>query len=195
MIKRSLLTQSYFHALKITLKNKISRALALGLFSSLLTVLPGWSAERIQFFYGPFEPTIWVEDLDRFAEYGEITDRFRFYAKRLSDEQLDSLQTFLNRRFDINSVMISQFTYSPVGERLMERVGQVVQTDNFLNGFHAIRAAVILAAADDEGCTVINIIRHFPLRTIQLNLPLILQILDENQQIFQQRDAVVATIR
>ena len=195
MIKRSLLPQTYVHSLKDVLKNRISRSFALGLLSSLLTATSGWSAERIQFFYGPFEPTIWVEDLDRFAEDGEITDRFRFYAKRLSDEQLDSLQALLNRRFDINSVMISQFTYSPVGERLLDRVGQVVQTDNFLNGFHAIRAAVILAAADDEGCTVINVIRHFPLKTIQLNLPLALQILDENQQIFQQRDAVVAQIR
>lgn len=168
----------------------------LGALVGVLTASPAWAAEKIQFFYGPFEPTIYIEDLETFVETGEVTERFELVANRLDQDQKENLRAFLNTRYDISAVSVSQFTYSPVGERLLQRMGQVVQTDSFLNGMKAIRAALIFAAADTErGCTIINVLRHFPLETIQLDIELTRQILAENQDIFQRRDQVVAEIR
>ena len=153
------------------------------------------SAERIQFWVGPFEPTLWVEDLAALAEDGTVTDRFRPFARNLSDAQLQELQRFLNWHLDVELVTISQFTYWQVGERFLQRMGQVVQTDNLLNGSLAIRSALIAAAADGDGITPLELMQEFPLDTIQLDYELLRQIIQENRQFFAQRDDVMAQLR
>ncbi|MBD0334483.1 MAG: alpha/beta hydrolase [Cyanobacteria bacterium Co-bin13] len=163
--------------------------------STLLLPAPVRAAERIQFFIGPFEPTIYVADLEQFAATGQINRRFAPVASRLSASQLNELRSALNWRFNLNQTTIGELAYSPVGVRLLRRLGQVVQTDNRLNGFSALRASLILAAADSEGLTVVNILRQFPLRTIQLNYPLLQQLIQENRQFFQARDRTVAALR
>ncbi|MBD0269376.1 MAG: alpha/beta hydrolase [Cyanobacteria bacterium Co-bin8] len=163
--------------------------------AALLLPGPSRAAERIQFFLGPFEPTIYVEDLEQFAATGQINQRFAPFANRLSASQLNELQTVLNSRFNLNQTTIGELAYSPVGVRLLRQLGQVVQTDNRLNGFSALRASVILAASDAEGLTIINLLRQFPLDTIQINYPLLQQLIQENRQFFQARDRTVAALR
>ena len=172
-----------------------SLAAILGLLTAAIA-LPAWSAERIQFFVGPFEPTIYVDDLETFAETGEIEPTLRPFANRLDSEQKESLRAFLNTSYDLSPIPVSQFTNSFLGEALLERAGQVIQTDSRLNGLKAVRASLILAAADgDGGFNTINIMRHFPGETIQLNFPLTKQIAAEGQQIFKERDKAVSGIK
>ena len=158
--------------------------------------LPAKGAERIQFFIGPFEPTIYVEDLELFAAEGIIADRLQFVASRFDESQLESVRALLNTPFDLDLIAVSQFSYGPVGEPLLERAGQVVVTDNFRNGFHALRASLLLAAsAEEDCCTVLDFLNHYPLETIQLDMSLALQIIEENRRIFQMRDEVIAGVR
>ena len=172
-----------------------SLAVTLGLLTAAIA-FPAWSAERIQFFVGPFEPTIYVDDLETFANTGEIEPTLRPFANRLDDEQRESLRAFLNTSYNLSPIPVSQFANSFLGEALLERAGQVVQTDNRLNGMKAVRASLVLAAADGEdGFNTINIMRHFPGETIQLNFPLAKQIAAEGQQIFRERDKAVSSIQ
>lgn len=173
-----------------------------GIAAGALTYLPAWGAERIQFFIGPFEPTIYVDDLETFAETGEVVDRFGLIGDRLSDEQKTALQNFLNARYDLDVVSTAQFTYSPIGERLLQGAGQIVQTENFLSGMKPLRAALIAAAANGEGSEAeapgfspLDVIRQFPLETIQLDAGLMQEIIAENETIFRRRDVVTADIR
>ena len=160
------------------------------------TASPVKGAERIQFFIGPFEPTIYVEDVELFAEEGIIADRLKFVASRFDESQLESVRALLNTPLDLDLIAVSQFSYGSVGEALLQRAGQVVVTDNFRNGFHALRASLLLAAsAEAECCTVLDFLRHYPLDTIQLDMSLALQVVEENQRIFQMRDEVVAGVR
>lgn len=158
--------------------------------------MPAAAAERIQFFIGPFEPTIYVEDLAVFAAEGIIVDRLKPIANRFEATQLASVRTLLNTSFDLNLITVSQFTYGPVGELLLQRAGQVVITDTFNNEFHALRASLLLAtAAEEDCCTVLDLLQYFPLETVQLDMSLALQVLEENRRIFQLRDEVVAGVR
>ncbi|MEO0537345.1 MAG: alpha/beta hydrolase [Cyanobacteria bacterium P01_A01_bin.123] len=181
--------------MKIAVSQRLGHSLILGLTTVLTAAFPARSAERIQFFFGPFEPTIYVEDLAQLVEDGTISDRFRPVADRLGEEQLVNVRSLLSTTFEIDSVMISQFTYGPVGERLLQQAGQVVRTDNMLSGSRALRAALIFAAAEEDGLTILNIIQQFPLETIQIDFALLSQIIAENQSIFQLRDEVVAGVR
>jgi len=159
--------------------------------------LPAQSAERIQFFFGPFEPTVYVEDLEQFATTGEVAERFELVANRLTDEQRAQLRGVLNASYELSPVPISQFTYSPFGENLLDKLGQIIQTDSFLNGKKGIRGALILAASDRAGggLSTLNVLRHFPTDTVQIDFSLARQIVSENQRIYQDRDRVVSELK
>ncbi|MDY6897916.1 MAG: alpha/beta hydrolase, partial [Cyanobacteriota bacterium] len=166
-----------------------------GLCSSIFTIQPAYSAEKIQFFYGPVGSTIEIKELEEIAKTGKLENNSSILDNYLSDEQLVLFQSLLNTRFEIDVVGISQISYSSAGSKLLERLGQIIQTENSLNGFKALRAALIFAADDEEGLTVMNVIRQFPLETIQINLPLTLKLAKENQEIFEKQTGVVANIR
>lgn len=174
---------------------KVGRALALSILSACLAALPAKSAERIQFFYGPFEPTIDVADLQHLAETGEVVGSAEIIARQLNSEQLATLQSLLTLRFEMSPVMVSQFTYSDLGEHLLRRTGEIVQTESFLNGDRALRAALIFAADSEGGLSVMNIIRQFPQQTIQINFPLAMEVLSANQHFFQQSNQALETLR
>ncbi len=169
--------------------------LGLGAIATLAIAPPAPSAERIEFFVGPFEPVIWVEDLEAFATEGIVSDRFQLVANRLDEQQLQELRHFLNWRLDADLLPLSQFTYWQVGERLLDRAGQVVQTDSLANGSRALRAALIAAVADGDGLTPLEVMQEFPLEVIQLDYGLLQQVIQENRRFFGARDDLIAELR
>ena len=167
-----------------------------GIAAVLLTAMPTPAAERIKFSYPPFgDFTVNVEDLEIFAKEGRITNNFAFYAQRVPPEQLAIFRQFLNRQFTISPVTVSQFTYSPTGEIVLERLGRIIQTEIRKNGDIALRSTLITTAANPKGFNAIDLLRQFPSRDIWLDLPASLEIANSAAQIFQQRDRIVTTIR
>ncbi|MEL6161005.1 MAG: alpha/beta hydrolase [Cyanobacteria bacterium J06554_11] len=182
---------------KLFIRCAYSLAVALGVWADGFALSPARAAERVQFFFGPFEPTLYVEDLAVFAETGEVPERLQPFADRLNRQQTAALRGFLSARVEVSPIPVAQFTYSSLGESLLEKVGQVIQTDSFLNGMKGIRSALILAAADEAqgGLSTVNAMRHFPTETIQIDFSLARQIATENGDIFMRRDSVVSAIR
>ena len=175
---------------------RILKYLSLGMLSTALSAVPALGAERIAFFYPPFgEFSISINALEVFAKQGKITNEFNFYAKRASPQQLAQLRDLLQRRFEVSPTLVSQFTYSPLGETVLHRLGGLLQTDSKLNGFYALRSSFILAAADPEGLTVLNMLRRFPTRSIQLNLNRSLKIVGNFSDFTKKRDAIVVAIQ
>lgn len=133
--------------------------------------LPSLSAERVFANYGPLERDISVEVLETYARTGQLTEELEVYSRYLSPEQLEQLRTGLLIPADLDVVAVSQFLYTPQGEALLKALGGIIQTAGRLNGQKAIRAALILAAADpEEGLTVLNVLKHFPTEGIRLDL-------------------------
>jgi len=155
---------------------------------------PAIGAEKIYFTYGPLEFSVSVEALDTFAKTGEITPDFKFYAQFLEPEDLDELQVLLNQKFDLSTVAVSQMTYTAIGEAVLRRLGHLIQTQKRQNGFYALRAALILAADDPEGLTLVNILRYFPSEGMRVDTGIIFQLQKLIVTFFQYRDAVVKTI-
>ena len=177
------------------LRTRTLVATLFGLCSSMLTMQPAYSAERIQFFYGPVGSTIELNELEEIAKTGKLENNSSILDNYLNEEQLVLFQSLLNTKFDIDVVGISQISYSSAGSKLLKRLGQIIQTENSLNGFKALRAALIFAADDEQGLTVMHVIRQFPIETIQINLPLTLKLAKEKQEIFEKQTEVVANIR
>lgn len=175
---------------------KILKYLSLGLLSTFLTANPGLSAERISFFYPPFgEFSLPVDSLETFAKEGKIDSDLRFYSQRATPEQLTQLRELLQIRFNVTPTLVSQVTYSPVGEQLLQRLGELLLTDSRRNGFYALRAALILSAASPEGLSVINVLRKFPSNRVRLNFTEAVKIVDDLSQLLKTRDRVVTALQ
>ncbi|MBH8550958.1 alpha/beta hydrolase [Nostocaceae cyanobacterium CENA357] len=175
---------------------KLLRYLSFGLLSTLLTATPGIAADRISFFYPPFgEFSLSADSLETFAKEGKITDELALYASRATPEQLAQLRELLQQRFNITPTLVSQFTYSPIGEQVVRRLGELLLNDSRQNGFYALRSALIIAAADPQGLTVVNVLRKFPSSTVRLNFSEGIQIVNNFSELLRTRDAVVSFIQ
>ncbi|NJN85444.1 MAG: alpha/beta fold hydrolase [Leptolyngbyaceae cyanobacterium SL_7_1] len=135
----------------------------------LLTALPSQAAERIYVRYQFVEFSISVTDLETFVATGEASDELDFYLDRLSAEQQSQIRQLLQARYEISPVAMARMSYSSAGDRLLSQMGELLQTPSGLNGWYAIRSALIRSTADPAGLTLINFLRYFP-TDLRLNL-------------------------
>lgn len=158
-----------------------------------VTAMPVLSkAERIYVTYGLLERSVQLEALERYAATGELDDDLYVYTSYVSKEQQQQLRQILQTKAQLSPVAISQFLYSPQGELLLKRLGQVIQPEARTDGAVAIRSALILAAADPvDGLSPLNIMRKFPTRGIRVDLQKTLQVAGEIEKVFSQNQRYV----
>lgn len=175
---------------------RFALSFSLGWLATVFTAIPTLGAEQITFFYPPFgEFSIAIKDLEIFAKEGKVTEDFAFYARRANPAQLTALRDLLQRRFDVSPVTVSQFTYSPLGEDALRGLGRILRTESNQNSFYALRAAFILAASDREGLTVMNVLRQFPLPTINLDIRRSLKLVEKASELYKKKELIVAAIK
>ena len=170
-------------------------ALGLGILSNLIAT-PTQAAERLAFSYAPFgEFYIQVNDLELLATEDKITDKLAFFTNRLTPKQLEQLKYLLSRRIDFNPLAIYKFTNSPIGEIVLKNVGTAIKADVNRNGFFALRGAILQAAFDDNGLTLVNMLRQFPLDTIYLDTNVAVNCIEEGAKLLQEKELIVAAIK
>ncbi|MEH1807149.1 alpha/beta hydrolase [Nostoc sp.] len=179
-------------------KQTVWLKLALRIFSigllPTLTAYPALGAERIRFNYGILERSIPISSLETYARTGKVDENLAAYRKYVDKKQLTQLRKVLLTRIPLNQVEVSQFLYTPIGERLLEKLGKVIQTESNLSGFYAIRAALILSAADQKEFTLLNVLSKFPASAISINLNQSLAIAESLQNLVNQTQNAVAFI-
>lgn len=144
--------------------------LNLGLsIAPILFSMPVKGAERIYVPLGPLQFYLPIASLELYAKEGKIDSQLAFYASHVEPQQMEQLRQVLLTPIDVSPVAIAQFLYSPQGEDILNRLGQIIQTKAGQPGFYAIRAALIKAAAYPEGLTLLNVLREFPTYGIQIN--------------------------
>lgn len=153
------------------------------------------AAEKIYLDYGPLQFSLPVESLELYARKGIIDANFTNYAHFLTPAQLEQLRTALLSKADITPLAVAQFLYSPQGERILSKVAQVVQTKAGQSGFYAIRSALIMATADPEGLTPLNILKKFPTYGIRLNSQRGFQIIENLSTIVQETNRAIVEVQ
>ena len=181
--------------------HKVGRWMGLGLGllggSLLLPAVatqPAAAAERIYVSYGSIERSISVDTLETYARTGTINDDLAAYAQYADPKQLQDLREVLLTPIQLSPTAISQFLYTPQGEALLSRLGQVIQTEARQTGFYAIRSALILAAVQPEGLTLLNVMRQFPTDGIRVNLARSLEIAETLDEFVEQTQQATTAI-
>lgn len=152
------------------------------------------AAEKIYFSYGAIERSISVDALEAYAKEGTLDDSLATYTDYISPQRLQQLRRVLLTRIQLSPVAVSQFLYTPIGETLLARVGEVIQTEARQPSFYALRAALILAAADPEGLSPLNVLEKFPTRGMRIDLGRSLQIADELETLINQTRKAIALV-
>ncbi|MGF1497467.1 MAG: alpha/beta hydrolase [Elainellaceae cyanobacterium] len=169
--------------------------------SALLDVCqprPGHSAEEIRVTAtGPFVFTVSIDSLEAFAATGEVPRDLRLYARFLNDDLLAQLRTGLQYQLPLDVVSVDNLAYSPLGRDALFNLGKVVQATSGINGQTALRAAVINAAAEaeGEGWTILDALRAFPTRSIDISLANLLALQRELSVYFSYNQAAIAAIQ
>lgn len=156
------------------------------LLASVSMTNPVLAAEVIYFSYGALERSISVAALEAYTKQGKLDADLAAYADYIGSQQLAQLRSALVTPIDVSPVAVSQFLYTPQGEILLRRLGQVIQTEARQPGFYALRAALILAATDPEGLTLLNVLQRFPTRSMRVDLGRSLRIAQELETLVNQ---------
>lgn len=157
-------------------------------------VSPVLGAQRIYVTYGPLEFSLPVSALEVYARKGTINEDLATYAEHVDKKQLEQLRQVLLSKVDVTPLAVSQFLYSPLGEILLQRIGQIIQTQSGQSGFYAIRSALILAAAEPEGLTLLNVLEKFPTYGIRINSSRGLEVINGLTNTIRQTQTAIASV-
>jgi predicted dienelactone hydrolase/ABC-type amino acid transport substrate-binding protein len=169
-----------------------------GVFVDASQPRPSYSAETIRITAtGPLVFTISVDSLETFAETGEVTGDLKLYARFLNDSLLEQLRTGLSFKLPLDVVTVDHLAYSPLGRDVLFNLGKVVQSTPGENGETAVRAAVINAAAkaDAGGWTIVDAMREFPTRSVDIDLKDLLALRRELSLYFSYNQATIRAIQ
>ncbi|PPT05404.1 Hypothetical protein CKA32_005665 [Geitlerinema sp. FC II] len=156
---------------------------------------PSLGAEQVSATYGVFERTLSVDALEAYAKYGQVDGELAPYLNLAPRDSRDTLREVLSARADLDPVAVSQFLYTPQGEALLQRLGQAIQSGSGGSGFKGLRSALILAAADEEGLTLLNVLRHFPTPTLRVNFNQTFRMAQQLQTLVSANEAALAEVR
>lgn len=149
--------------------------LTLGVVAALLAAIPGKTAEKIYFRYGPFTESLQVSSLETFAKTGKVNSDLGFYFKlaKANDTTKQKFRELLTKRVDIPAFEVSQFFNSELGYDILGRLGQYLQTPIWMNGKQSLRAGIVQSAFDTEGLTFLNLLKKLPVNmTVDVALAL-----------------------
>lgn len=166
---------------------------AIGLLASLLTALPTRAAEQVNVTFGPLAQSIPISSLEAFVKEGTVDAALRPFIRFLKPEAREELRQALGQHKSISASVLSQLLQDPMGEMMLQRTGRAVQTSAGLNGAQAIRSALVLAAAEPEGISLLSFLRHFPTQAVRLDVNRILTIYRQSARFVRQTQAFVAT--
>lgn len=138
------------------------KQLFLGFFLTLLTSIPVKSAEKIYLSYGPLMLSLRTESLEAFAKNGTINKDLGFYLERVTPEKQAAFRAALLKKADVDPVLVSRFFNSKMGETILTRTGKGVTIQGGSNGGYALRGAIVSAAFDPEGLTLLNVLKKSP---------------------------------
>ena len=170
------------------------RSFSIGLLLPTFMIRPVLSAERLKLSYGVLERSISIDSLETYAKTGKVDDELAAYFQYADKEQVSRLRQVLLTPIPLTAVQVSQFLYTPTGETLLANLGQVVQLESRTSGFYAIRASLILAAADKHGFTLLSVLRKFPSTAVSIDLVRSLKIANEFKNLVNQTQSAIALI-
>ncbi|MDY7006290.1 MAG: alpha/beta hydrolase [Cyanobacteriota bacterium] len=151
------------------------------------------AAEQIHFNYGLLKISVSLTALETYAETGKIEDELRLYFLLLDAENQQKLRNVLRFNLKINPIQLTQGLYSPMGEKLLQYLGEMIQTQSRNNGAIALRKALI-KTAESQDFTPINLLQNFP-GEVQFNILKIMAVNREFSALLEDTEKLLTEVK
>ncbi|MDY6784359.1 MAG: alpha/beta fold hydrolase [Cyanobacteriota bacterium] len=162
--------------------NALNRLLAIAL--TLAGTYAGYAsaADRLTLRAGSLEQTVEVEDLEHFAETGELRSSLKLYRPLLTPQ----VQQLLNQRFEVDpsvaDTFLNQLLERDDGEQLLDQLKRALPESSI----NQLKAALYLTLRQANGLSVLSFLRAYPQETVTIDataaLGIVLQLNTSNLQ-------------
>ncbi len=169
--------------------------LCLAAFMSLTLAKPTSAAERVTLTYGFAEISTSVESLRNYAERGEVDDELAPYLDFLNEEQRSQFRSALQAKQNVGPVEMSQFLYSSIGNNILRSLGDIIRTPSRRNGAQGLRGALVLAAAEPEGLSLLGVLEKFPTNNMRIDSQRVFQALNGFTGLIEDTRIALAAIK
>ncbi|UBF30030.1 alpha/beta hydrolase (plasmid) [Kovacikia minuta CCNUW1] len=147
----------------------LSGVLLLGVNIGVLgPAVPTLAAERVILTYGIFQEQFSVQDMQTFAETGELS-RLRQFQLRIAGADPEVLRGFLNQKLRVNFLFLDRTLNSLPGEYLLHQVGQVIHNRRRVAPIQSLRSALVLSAREDNTVSLLEFLQNYPLPEVYLD--------------------------
>lgn len=163
----------------------------IGIVLVVAAALPVTAAERLFFSFGLLERSVSLASLEAFADDGTVNPDLAFFLQFLDPPVRQEFRTVLNTSHQVSPVALSQSFYEPMGEKVLSFIGELIQTGKRQNGFYALRSAIVLAAAQPNGFTPLDVLRQFPTQGMRIDIRVALSMVRRGELFFEQTNAVI----
>ncbi|MCL2934213.1 MAG: alpha/beta hydrolase [Trichodesmium sp. MAG_R03] len=130
---------------------------------------------------GPIKVSIKVQDLRLFAETGETTKTIS-QALSISKISPSQVRGFVTLEIEADVANLATVLYSNLGLNITKGVAEVVKTRHNYESYKALRSAIILAAADDNRISVLEILEKYPTEEMHIDVGKINQIVEKAKE-------------
>ncbi len=119
--------------------------------------------------FGPIKASIKVKDLRLFAETGETTKTIS-QALGISKVNPNTVRGLMTLEVGADVANLAKVLYSNLGQNVTQGVAEVVKTRHNYESDKALRSAIILAAADDNRISVLEVIEKYPTAEMHIDV-------------------------
>jgi predicted dienelactone hydrolase len=145
---------------------KACGAVAIGAAVASIDATAAIAAERVALRLGPFRQAIPLEDLETFAETGEVPQSLRLYSPLMDYNVRHTLNSYLKVDPAVGEVLVADLLNSSAGDRLLAMLGPIVLDSTP----EQLRETLITAAQKPGGLSLLGILKSFPDDTVTLDL-------------------------
>lgn len=143
--------------------------LILGLSAGMVfSSIPAEAAEEAIFEYGFASVSVPVEELDTFAETGEMSPSIA-YLCRFGKQDPVVVRRVLTQQIPVSPVLLSDVANSLPGEVLLSQTGNFVHTKNDRANLESLRGALIVSASDDNRLSLLELVHNYPTKKVYLD--------------------------
>lgn len=183
--------------MRFRIRTKFLHLLPLSLLTGLTTLSPSeaaLSADRLTAIISGAEVSVPLDDVERFAITGEISEPFEPLAQELGEPTLTQMRGILLKRLTIDADDVERLTDTPLMEPLFEGLGKAFQSPEDETGYADIQTAIVRAAYSEDGLTLLNVMRQFPSDALEIEVPYIIQLIVELEVLIAYRESTVHAI-
>lgn len=126
---------------------------------------PVFAAEYLTLRLGPFEQSVAIKELEKFAETGELSPVLQPYRDILTPQIRKILTNSLKLNPKTTETFINDLLLSSDGARLLDRLGLALPDSSL----EQLKAALLLGARQVNGLSVLSFLRAYPGEKITLD--------------------------